>query len=48
MFMINFIHHQVIEKKQKKIYNKHQNTAVMLDYQAVIMYSFQKKAVIGA
>jgi len=32
----NFIHHQVTEKnKQKRIYNKHQNTIGTLDYQAV-------------
>jgi len=33
----SFIHHQVIEKKnkQKTIYNKHQHTIGTLDYQAV-------------
>ena len=34
--MSNFIHQRVIEKnKQKTIYNKHQNTIDMQDYQAV-------------
>jgi len=34
--MTNFIHQRVIEKnKQKTIYNKHQNTTDMQDYQSV-------------
>ena len=35
-FLSNFIHQRVTEKnKQKTIYNKHQNTSDMQDYQAV-------------
>jgi len=40
----NVIHHQVIEreKQQKTIYNKHQNTIDMLDYQAITPVLFTK------
>jgi len=31
----NFIHWRVIEKKTKTLYNKHQNTIDIQDYQAV-------------
>jgi len=39
----NFIHQRVIEKKQKIIYNKHQNTIDMQDYQVHAAYKINCK-----
>jgi len=36
--MSNFTHRQAIEKSKKTVYNKHQNTTDILDYQAVITH----------
>jgi len=40
-----FIHQRVIEKKNKRkiIYNKHQNTIDMQDYQACVAYQINCK-----
>jgi len=44
-----FIHQRVIEKKQTKIiYNKHQNTIDMQDYQAYVAYKINCKYSITA